>query len=256
MGFKMNNRVGRKQLKQMVEAAQQADDKRQNQTNDHGHVSSRNQHPLEVAVVQTPSALGAKHWLDYATAFLVLLAAATGIAAAGFSAWQAWIARDNEHRQLRAYLHPVIDEDEGDKVDLEKNPMEWTFSIKNFGQTPACHVRSSGQLFAGAPAFGLMPKPEHINQWGVEPKYCIAPQEKHRITFQLSRFSHSTVALSQQDKDQIRWGFLKLLYAHGTILYDDIWGAAHVTNFRTAFGGGDSMRSGKMDWALEGNSEE
>lgn len=47
-----------------------------------------------------------KHWLDYATGTFAFLAAVGGIGAAIFSGWQAYIANDNEHRYLRAYLHP------------------------------------------------------------------------------------------------------------------------------------------------------
>jgi hypothetical protein len=41
-----------------------------------------------------------------------------------------------------------------------------------------------------------------------------------------------------------------MLFAHGTIYYDDIFDDPHVTDFRTEFSG---AKSGTMDWSPEGN---
>jgi hypothetical protein len=133
-----------------------------------------------------------KHALDYATAIFAFIAAVATGAAAIFTGWQAWVANDTEHRQLRAYIHPVIDRE---SVDLDQSPMKWTYILKNFGQTPACHVRTSGRLFVGPLAFAVDKKPEVINHYGTEPRYCLAPQEEHRITLYFS-LNHTERALS------------------------------------------------------------
>ena len=159
------------------------------------------------------------------------------------------ISKDAEHRQLRAYLHPVIDIE---LVDLDKNPMEWTYVLKNFGLTPACHVRTSGQLYVGPRDFAMVKKPEVINHSGAEPNYCVAPQEGHRITLYFS-INHPARFLSDDEKDRIKWGAAEMLFSHGTIYYDDVFGDPYVTDFRTYFGGNESMQSGKMDWTPEGN---
>ncbi len=76
---------------------------------------------------------GKKHWLEYATAIFALIAAIGGIAAATFSGYQGWVARDTEKRQLRAYVvvntaGAIITKELVLRVDVE---------IKNSGQTPA-----------------------------------------------------------------------------------------------------------------------
>jgi hypothetical protein len=45
-----------------------------------------------------------KHWLEYLTALLALVAAISGSLAAGFSYYQGWVARDTETRYLRSYV--------------------------------------------------------------------------------------------------------------------------------------------------------
>jgi hypothetical protein len=198
---------------------------------------------------QTQSDQNEKHWLDYAIGAFAFLAGIGGISAAIFSGWQAWIASDNEHRYLRAYLHPIIDDE---PVDLDKDPIEWTYWLKNYGLTPACHVRTSGQLFPSTLDFALDKKPDLINHYGTEPSYCVAPQEKHRIVLYLS-INHPDRKLSDSEKDMIKWGAALQLFAHGTIYYDDVWNDPHVTDYRTQFGGNLAMRTGKMDWSPEGN---
>jgi hypothetical protein len=189
-----------------------------------------------------------KHALDYATAVFAFIAATATGAAAIFTGLQAWTAKDTETKQLRAYLLPVIDRE---SIDLDQNPLEWTYILKNFGQTPACHVRTSGQLAVEIPAWGLGEKPDVINHWGIEPNYCLGPQQEYRV---LLKFSYTRPAsLSDNEKDLIKWGAALYLFSHGTIYYDDIFGQPHVTDIRTFFGGNVAMRTGKMDWAPVGN---
>jgi hypothetical protein len=51
-----------------------------------------------------PTQGSGRHWLDYATAGLAMVAAIAAAAAAGLSAWQGSISSDTERRQLRAYV--------------------------------------------------------------------------------------------------------------------------------------------------------
>lgn len=203
--------------------------------------------PAQKAEPQSPAQQSSAHkrehsWLEkFAVAFAAL--------AFGASAWQGWVARDTEKRQFRAYIHPVIDRE---SVDLNQSPMKWTYILKNFGQTPACHVRTSGRLFVGPLAFAVSKKPEVINHYGTEPSYCLAPQEEHRITLYFS-LNHTERALSAAEKDSIKWGAAELLFSHGTIYYDDIFDQPHITDFMTFFGGFETVRDGKMDWTPEGN---
>jgi hypothetical protein len=86
-----------------------------------------------------------KHWLDYVTASLALIAA---IAATLLGSYQGWVARDTEKRQLRAYMVltdlGVFCPDCGDKslvTDILpniKNSMRTR--LENNGQTPAREV--------------------------------------------------------------------------------------------------------------------
>jgi hypothetical protein len=76
-----------------------------------------------------------KHWLEYATGLFAFIAAIGAIGAAIFGGVQAWVTRDTEKRQLRAYIG--INTSVAMHVDNEK----LTFAVDNFGQTPANRMR-------------------------------------------------------------------------------------------------------------------
>lgn len=74
-----------------------------------------------------------KHWIDYAIFWAALVAAVATSAAAGFTGWQAWLAKDTAKRQLRGYL--VIGSNYIPKLGEGIQPFATT-TIENIGQTP------------------------------------------------------------------------------------------------------------------------
>jgi hypothetical protein len=94
---------------------------------------------------RSPEQKERKHWLEYATAFLALLAAVGSVTAAIFSGWQAFIAREAERNQLRAYVS-VSDfsvaccDTDVEARDYQERRKLATIVIRNGGQTPASAV--------------------------------------------------------------------------------------------------------------------
>src|SRR3954451_10924793 len=66
--------------------------------------SGREIHAPQANAISNNPTKEEKHWLEYATAACASIAAIGAIAAAIFTAMQAWIANDSEKRQLRAYV--------------------------------------------------------------------------------------------------------------------------------------------------------
>jgi hypothetical protein len=65
----------------------------------------------------------------------------TGVAA-GFNGWQAWIAKDTEERQLRAYM--LVDHDSG-PLEIKGSKVSGNIRIRHAGVTPAAnfHVKAT-----------------------------------------------------------------------------------------------------------------
>jgi hypothetical protein len=165
---------------------------------------------------------------------------------------QAGVAKETERNQLRAYVLPVFGP--FTQSDLSQNPLMLMYKPKNFGLTPAYHVRTSGQLMVAPFFFGFIPKPPHkmiTHHGGIEQSYYLAPQGTSEIFLYLS--GHPPL-LSDDEKAAIINGKDWLLYAVGTIFYDDIFGQPHTTDFRLQFGGEESIRLGGLRTSKEGNA--
>src|SRR5262245_58223713 len=81
--------------------------------------------------------------LELATLLAALIAAVASVYAAVFAAHQVEISRDSEQRQLRAYVGTTVQRADGLNG---KEPMVFTFTMKNFGATPAYQARYGAEV--------------------------------------------------------------------------------------------------------------
>jgi hypothetical protein len=182
-----------------------------------------------------------KNWVSLLT--LIAVAAYTAI-----SALILWVQRDQEKRQLRAYVHLVPDQ----VLNLDAVPLEITWNVKKFGNTPAYHVRMGGQFDIFPPSMSSEEggSPEKMSTIGPENNFYLPPQSFNGITIRLP--PDKAQSLDGPEKTDIRNGD-RLLFADGVIIYDDVFGDEHRTTFRLQYGGPDSVRLGLMEWSPKGN---
>lgn len=184
-----------------------------------------------------------KHtWLEKSAVAIAILAF---LAAAG----QGWVARDTEKRYLRAYVNIVTD----GQLNLDGNPVEIQWYMKNYGLTPAYHAHSVGELRILSPKMGAKsgPRPEQLT--GIGPHSTsmpLPPNEKIPITLNLNDGRPPT--FSDQEKTMINAGDC-FVYAFGVIYYDDIFGTPHTTEFRLEYGGANPTRLRAMRFSEKGN---
>jgi hypothetical protein len=139
---------------------------------------------------------------------------------------QLWVIRDQEKRQLRAYIGIIIP-----KPFLQSTPLPPAiptvkFDVRNYGQTPAYSVLQ----WAGV---GIKNYP--ISK-GVE--FSILPQTiPHPVTIFPGTFDNVGITipaereLTSDEMNSIGDGSAKRLYFWGTIRYVDIFGDRHYTNY-------------------------
>ncbi len=167
-----------------------------------------------------------KHWLEYATGFFAFVAAFGAILAAIFSGWQAWVAGDNEIRQLRAYVHITGGTISGSgstdgPLDITVRP-----GIKVFGQTPAGQIIVPWNLVVDrwpmTDAFQFSYLKTEMQSTSSQAPSVEAPidAKKHTIT--------------KDEMTAIHAG-TKRLYAYGTVLYRDVFNKSRFTNFCWSF---------------------
>jgi len=159
------------------------------------------------------------------------------------------ITVDQEKRQLRAYVGIVTSE----ALNLDWNPLEIHWKIKNVGNTPAYHVHGAGNLRVDLADMAALPppRPEEIRPTGgTKMNGTLSPQQEQAIILTLD--DTRPKFLNREEKDIIRWG-PKFLFAYGYMFYDDIFGETHTTAFRLEYGGPESVREGIMRWSAAGN---
>jgi hypothetical protein len=136
---------------------------------------------------------------------------------------QAWIARDQEQRQLRAYLSAQIP---AKFIEvLPDNTVQIVVAIKDFGQTPGIDARNGS-------AFEIRPYPmpkdvKIIVPTLVGPAVSVYPQND------LGETITGTLALKATDAQVIDAFASKgqRPYFYGTVHYQDIFGEDRHTNF-------------------------
>lgn len=181
-----------------------------------------------------------KHWLDYAVFVAAILAAIGGIGAAGFTWWQASIARDQlevaqdtAKRQLRAYVHV--------QSAKPKDICDGCFptaaiTLKNSGQTPA-YDWQAGQ------AIGLFDK-DHKVPW---PDFDFTTGTRGILApGQTSDFevTNHKIVLTRESLQALSDGSLTL-FVIGHVRYRDAFGIQRNTKYRYRYGGPVGMTMGQ-----------
>lgn len=176
-----------------------------------------------------------KHWLDYATVGLLLIAALGGIAAAaggiaaaifthqqvGIADQQVGVAKDTEKRQLRSY----VGVSPGDAILQEGKPAVIEMSFRNFGQTPAhsvtLHASVQGLPYPLPPSFIFQ---DYSSKELLAEYLTVYPQSPYMASGEIP-------SMSSDQLRTLREGKAARIYAFGTVFYKDVFGDTHSTDF-------------------------
>ena len=162
------------------------------------------------------------------------------------------VARDQEVRQLRAYVHAVPGPTA--HSDLSKDSINVAIKpkIKAFGVTPATYVNVPWALKLMSWPIRAEETPSYVPTHSTTTS-TIAPGEERFV-------KEKTIVLSRKDVDDIVAGSKRII-EYGTILYMDVFGCARFSNFCISFTI-DGLKDGNgevcpihndTDWASENN---
>ncbi len=167
-----------------------------------------------------------KHWLEYAIfAFVILTTIATSWAAY-YTQRQAETVRDQERRQLRAYLGTAPGAIDVDKTEKSSGYIGAIIKVRNFGQAPAYDVKPLKHGYKLSPPLrGELESIDGGTQVSVEQKskYTLFPSVEVPI-------GHVQLTSTSENK-QIASGSDYSLIVFGTISYRDVFDEVHVTNY-------------------------
>jgi hypothetical protein len=141
------------------------------------------------------------------------------ISAAVFTYWQFGVAKDTEKQQLRAYIS-IVPVSENSK-DIGR------FNLKNFGSTPARHVRvdqTDQRLIEGVSEMHSMK--QHADTLPVLPDTGKTVFQQDSIQWELGADSGLQATHASWDNSHN-----KILVTVGKINYDDVFHEHHETSF-------------------------
>ena len=187
--------------------------------------------------------------------WLEKLAVAFAALAFTASAWQGWVARDTEKRQLHAYILPS----ESSVVLSPPNNLKMHLVVKNFGSTPAYKLVGWNCIIVGR--F----KKDSIGNLGFETEFPVPPfDEKNAQQTTVGPQDTKSVlspsfcdgnvarvrAITPEEFARIQNGNAAV-YIYGEQHYLDAFGTAHFTNYRmVGLGGGGTFDT------LDGNDSD
>jgi hypothetical protein len=152
-----------------------------------------------------------------------VVAAVAAVCAAFFTGRQAWIARDTEERQLRAYLyidHTSIAESEPGKFGTD-------LLIRSAGVTPAYKLELSATLEIGPYLLNDTKLDSFIQSATQTFDYAVIYGDKPIQQNIVRQFSPEAIKLLAGDSQR--------LYLHGRVAYLDIFDAARHYDFCFVF---------------------
>lgn len=164
-----------------------------------------------------------RDWFDRATFVASVAAAVAALAAAIFTGSQAWIAKDTENRQLRAYL--FIDHSPLSEVTPGKFRAD--LAIRAAGVTPAYKIRLAATFEIGPYLLNETKLPDRVGGNTQDFDYAVVYGDKSINQPILMQFVPEAVKLLEGDAQR--------LYLHGSIRYYDIFDAEHQYDFCFVF---------------------
>lgn len=172
----------------------------------------------------------------------------------GIQGCQLLVIRDQEERQLRAYVfpdHPVINNVSDDTSIKATNPVSAFVVIKNTGITPAYKVVNIlGAAFLPFPSrisFGSKSISESIVISSSSSFLPAGAPEQSGVVYVID----AGAPLSMQQKEALKNGSAAI-YLFGEITYYDTFGFLHCTRYEYYTGGNAGVNGGTMVNAPEG----
>lgn len=172
-----------------------------------------------------------KHWLDYAIFGAAFIAAIGGMAAAGLTGWQAWIAKDTAERQLRAYVasRPDWIFEFNDTI-----PVRMRYTLTNHGQTPAYELTHTAVV-------EILPYPLPLNHpLPIIPKLSESTVTVHP-TSSVYGLTSATRTFSKSDISKAVANDGVRIYVLGLVEYKDAFGTVRRTRFCSSVVGGKEL---------------
>ena len=140
------------------------------------------------------------------------------------------VARDIEHRQLRAYLHIGHG-----PMTVSNNTASAEIRIFHSGQTPAYKIKLDADILVGH--FPL-PDTEKLNlPTGGIPKYefgALYGNDPIRQTISMPQNSNDAIEIQKRSRDRLAGG-LQVFYLFGRVIYQDIFGKEWPYEFCYSF---------------------
>lgn len=140
-------------------------------------------------------------------------------AAAVASGYQASIARDQEHRTLRAYV--VVRATLKDGFSSSGGPVA-DLAIENMGQTPVYDAKSF--VTTEALLIGGAGMPTRLSEVTVDCAQKLSQEQVHGTTFAKNHLEETGISKAKLPADD-----QFLFYVYGTVCYRDIFQAIHHT---------------------------
>lgn len=202
-----------------------------------GHLTTPSSPSIESAPLTLPSSRWKfwRRWKDErVTAYATLLLATGTVALAIFSLIQIRDFRDQEQRQLRAYIG-ILDH-KIENLAVGQTP-SITLIFKNFGATPARNIKYWAE--------------SHLDQFSAKDfkpdRLVLFPSDVFSATWTTNPFD-------EKDIDNLKKGETTL-FVYGEIDYLDAFNCERDTKFRLIYTG-DLLRVGRLGWAPQGNDVE
>jgi hypothetical protein len=161
--------------------------------------------------------------LDNVTFALSVVAVVAAACAAFFTGWQAWIARDTENRQLRAYLFI----DHGPLSEVAPGKFRVDLAIRAAGVTPAYKLKFAPTFEIGPYLLNETKLSEQVGGNTQTFDYAVVYGAKEINQPVSMQFVPEAVKLLEGDAQR--------LYLHGNIRYSDIFDAEHRYDFCFVF---------------------
>jgi hypothetical protein len=165
----------------------------------------------------------ARHWIEYAVFFFVVITAMATATAAWYTRKEWESAADNGRRQLRAYVFP-------EQANLiwggSTKPTVAEVVIKNSGQTPAYRLNTTVSVIVDA-----KPLQDDLRLPAMPPNHTVVPPAgSYKLSIAMAKPLTDDQLVAIQKGSQA-------IYAFGEIAYEDAFHECRTTRYRFFYSG-------------------